>query len=244
MLKELVRVSCFRVRVRCPHRFSNGLWWCLLGGINDYGWVKKHHVNLPDFSFGRYASLLESLGGDCTARRHIDAVGTPQPFFLLMTPLDVAKLLGLVAFCELIGFASSLFMGGSIATWYVLLSKPSWTPPNWLFAPVWTTLYALMGVSLYLIFKSKSRIKSAALGLFGAQLFLNFLWSIVFFGQHLIFYSCFVIAGLWGALLLTILATRKVSKSASLVLLPYLVWVSVAACLNFSVLILNSPKPF
>ena len=153
---------------------------------------------------------------------------------------NLLKLLGLIGFCELVGFASSLFMGNSISNWYVLLNKPSWTPPNWLFAPVWTTLYALMGISLYLIVQSKSRIRSKALAIFGIQLLLNFLWTIVFFNQHLLFVSFAVILTLWIGILGTILITWKVSKYASLILIPYLGWVSIATLLNLSVLILNN----
>jgi tryptophan-rich sensory protein len=157
-----------------------------------------------------------------------------------MKALNVAKLLGFIGFCELVGFVSSLFMGNSVSTWYSFLNKPSWTPPNWLFAPVWITLYALMGVSLYLIFDSKKTSnRASALVAFSFQLFLNFLWSTVFFGQHLIFESFIIIVALWLALIVTIIVTRKVSKTSSLVLLPYLIWVSIAAVLNFSVLILN-----
>ena len=157
-----------------------------------------------------------------------------------MKPVNIAKLLGLIGFCELVGFVSSLFIGNSISNWYVLLNKPSWTPPNWLFAPVWTTLYALMGISLYLIVQSKSRIRSKALAIFGIQLLLNFLWTIVFFNQHLLFVSFAVILTLWIGILGTILITWKVSKYASLILIPYLGWVSIATLLNLSVLILNN----
>jgi translocator protein len=156
-----------------------------------------------------------------------------------MKPLNAIKLFGYVGFCELVGVVSSLFMGDSVSSWYVTLNRPSWTPPNWLFAPVWITLYALMGVSLYLIVSSRSKERSVALGAFSAQLFLNFLWSIVFFGQHLIFESYGVIVGLLLALLWFIVVTIKVSKSASLILVPYFVRVSIAAYLNFSILILN-----
>ena len=156
-----------------------------------------------------------------------------------MKHIDIPRLFGLVVLCEVIGFLSSLFMGNSVSTWYVLLNKPSWTPPNWLFAPVWITLYALMGVSLYFLVTSVNKNKNEALTFFGIQLFLNFSWSILFFGQHMIFAGLGIIVLLWIMILGTIWKSWAISKYASSVLFPYLVWVSIATYLNYSVLILN-----
>jgi len=107
------------------------------------------------------------------------------------------KLIACVIICQLAGIIGSLFTVSSITSWYVNLNKPFFTPPNWLFGPVWLTLYALMGISLYLILeKSKSKIK-IPLVIFFTQLFLNTMWSIMFFGFQLIFYGLIEIIIMW-----------------------------------------------
>jgi translocator protein len=163
-----------------------------------------------------------------------------------MKPINIVKLLGLIGFCELVGVFGSLFMGNSVSTWYSLLNKPSWTPPNWVFAPIWITLYALMGASLFLLWTSKvgwrswRKEKMYVIFLFAIQLTLNAAWSLVFFGQHQIFYGFVVIFALWFSILMLTLYSFPISKKAALLLAPYLVWVSIASFLNLSVLFLNS----
>jgi benzodiazapine receptor len=129
----------------------------------------------------------------------------------------------------------------AISTWYVALEKPPFTPPNWLFAPVWVTLYLLMGISAFVIWRRglESRQIKIALLVFLIQLALNALWSVVFFGLQSPFYGFIVIVALWIAILLTILRFFKISKVAGALLLPYILWVKFAMALNVSIWILN-----
>lgn len=148
------------------------------------------------------------------------------------------KIIGIilsVALCESIGIFGALFMGG-VSTWYATLPKPALNPPSWIFGPVWTILYALMGIAFYLIWSSpKSKFKNKAFALFGIQLFLNAIWSPIFFGAHSIGNALAVIVLLWAAIVMTIFIFQKVSKSAAWLLVPYIVWISFAIYLNFSI---------
>lgn len=139
------------------------------------------------------------------------------------------------------GFVGSVFTVPSIATWYAALAKPSFSPPNWLFFPVWTALYILMGIALGLVWSRGLKEKTAREGvmLFGTQLALNAVWSIAFFGMHAILGGLVIIVLLWAAILATILKFWKVSKTAGALMLPYLAWVSIASMLNLSIWLLN-----
>ncbi len=142
---------------------------------------------------------------------------------------------------QLVGTVGALFTFPSIASWYMLLEKPSFTPPDWLFGPVWSTLYVLMGISLFLVVRHAIKGSSIrAVQLFFLQLFLNLLWSIVFFGSHSIGGGLVVIITMWFLIVLTILKFAKISQTASLLLLPYLAWVTFATYLNFAIFMLNS----
>ncbi len=139
-----------------------------------------------------------------------------------------------------VGFLGSLFTTPSIGTWYATLNKPVFNPPNWIFAPVWTALFILMGLSLYFVWeKWKKKNGMNTFYIFGMQLSLNLLWSILFFGLHKPLYALIEIVILWIAIMMTILEFRKFSKTASLLLLPYLVWVTFATVLNFSIVLMN-----
>ena len=150
------------------------------------------------------------------------------------------KLSSLIILCEGIGFLGTFFTIPSITTWYAGLNKPSFNPPNWIFGPVWTILYLLMGVSLFFVLGKKlKKQKSPLLILFSVQLLLNFLWSVIFFGWHLPALALMDIVLLWISIALLIIDFWKFSKPASLMLAPYLLWVSFASILNLSVAILN-----
>lgn len=153
-------------------------------------------------------------------------------FFKLAIAIIVSQLAGVIG---------SVFTVSSIPTWYATLQKPSFNPPNWIFAPVWTLLFLLMGISLYLIWSRgfKNKETKIALFIFGSQLILNILWSIIFFGLHNPFWAFIEISILWLAILLTTISFYKISKTAAYLLLPYILWVSLAAVLNFSILIIN-----
>jgi translocator protein len=154
------------------------------------------------------------------------------------------KTLTLIAFivvCELAGILGSVFTMPSIPGWYAGLAKPAFNPPNWLFGPVWTLLYALMGLAAWLVYEKgiKSPDVKRALSVFAAQLILNALWSIVFFGAHMILGAAVVIILLWAMILLTSLLFRRISKPAAWLLVPYILWVSFASVLNVSLYLLN-----
>lgn len=153
----------------------------------------------------------------------------------------VSRLFLSVAVCLFIGFGGSLVTTPSISTWYTTLNKPSFNPPNWIFGPVWTTLFILMGIAAFLIWNEglKKKPVKNALAIFVVQLVLNFFWSLVFFGWHMPVLAFAEIIVLWIMILLTITKFRKLSKTASNLLIPYLAWVSFAAILNLSVAVLN-----
>jgi len=154
---------------------------------------------------------------------------------------NIFKFIFAVFVCELLGNIGSIFTVPAISGWYVTLQKPFFNPPNWIFAPVWTFLFFLMGVSLYLVLKKDLKEKEVRKGLiiFTIQFALNIGWSFLFFGLRNPFYAFFEIIILWIAILLTILQFRKIEKVSSYLLLPYLIWVTFAAILNFSVWQLN-----
>jgi len=146
-----------------------------------------------------------------------------------------------ILICELAGLIGSLFTTPSIPGWYAGLIKPAFNPPNWLFGPVWITLYALMGLAAWLVYDKGVRRADVkrALFVFVAQLILNVLWSIMFFGAHQILGAFVIIVALWILILGTILRFLKISKAAAYLLVPYLLWVGFATVLNVSLYILN-----
>ncbi len=154
---------------------------------------------------------------------------------------NFSKLLISTVGCLAIGFLGSIATTPAIPTWYSTLNKPSFNPPNWIFAPVWTTLYVLMGISLYLIWKKgfKNKENKMAIQVFLIQLGLNLIWSFLFFGFQNPLLAFFEIIILWGAILLTIIKFYKISKISAYLLLPYILWVSFASFLNLFIVILN-----
>lgn len=147
------------------------------------------------------------------------------------------KLAVTIVICQMAGIIGSVFTAPNVGGWYADIAKPWFTPPGWLFAPAWTTLFVLMGISLYLAYENKAKI---GLYLFGVQLSLNVLWSALFFGMQNPFLAFAEIVMLWFAILATILAFYKSSKKAAYLLVPYLAWVTFASVLNYSVWMLNA----
>jgi benzodiazapine receptor len=141
------------------------------------------------------------------------------------------------------GGIGSLFTFKAIANWYAGLKKPPHTPPNRVFGPVWTTLYILMGISVFLVWQNGFAIPGALLAftLFWIQLLLNALWSIIFFGMKSKGGGVITIIVLWLLILATIIASFGVSGWAGALLIPYIVWVSIASYLNIGVWLLNKP---
>jgi benzodiazapine receptor len=152
---------------------------------------------------------------------------------------DLVKLIASLVLCQIAGGIGALFTTPAIPTWYATLKKPFFSPPNWVFGPVWTILYLLMGFSLYLIWVSPAKNKENAYTFFGIQLALNTLWSSVFFGSRSPFWGFVVILALAAFIFLTIVEFRKISKKAAVLLYPYLAWVAFASVLNFAVFLLN-----
>jgi len=124
--------------------------------------------------------------------------------------------------------------------WFVALAKPSWQPPNYLFGPVWSLLYLLMGVSLFFILRTpNSSARNKAIAVFSSQLALNFLWSIIFFKFHNPGLALTEIVLMWAMILWMIISFYRIDKTAALIQLPYIAWVSFATILNAAIFYLN-----
>ena len=152
------------------------------------------------------------------------------------------KLIVSITICLFAGFLGSFFTIPAIPTWYATLAKPSFAPPNWLFFPVWTILFVMMGISLYLVWRKGlegQQIKKA-LVIFAVQLILNVLWSAAFFGLRSPLSGLIEISILWISIAFTIMIFMKISRTAGLLLIPYIIWVSFAAILNFMIWRLNN----
>ena len=174
---------------------------------------------------------------------------------------NLLKFFASIIICELAGVIGAIFTTPQINFWYKGLNKPSFNPPSWIFGPVWTTLFVLMGISLYIVWSKKFEPKNVgkakawnafsqklATGslrkiniilIFVVQLLLNILWSIIFFGAHSVGVAFFELLALWFAIVFTIVNFYRVSKTAAWLLLPYILWVSFAGFLNFSIWIIN-----
>lgn len=140
---------------------------------------------------------------------------------------------------ESVGLVAARATAASVRDWYPTLRKPPWTPPNWLFAPVWTIMYALIGIGAYVVFTSGSDGRVLALSVFGVQLALNAGWSIVFFGLRSVVGGLVEIAFLWSSVAATMLLFFRIEELAGWLIAPYLAWVSFAAALNLRVWQLN-----
>lgn len=153
--------------------------------------------------------------------------------------MKILKLIASIIISLAAGGIGAIFSASAIPTWYATLAKPSFNPPNWLFGPAWTIFYLLMGISVYLVWTSAVQNKKIAYLAFFIQLILNALWSAIFFGFHALGLALGEIIILWLAIGWTIIAFNKISKTASCLLIPYILWVTFAAILNFAVYRLN-----
>ncbi len=140
-----------------------------------------------------------------------------------------------------VGITAGLFTRPEIDSWFTTLNKPWFNPPNWLFGPVWTTLYILMGIALWIVWKSDAAepVKKMAIYLFAIQLVLNFFWSLIFFNQHQLGWAFAELVLLWLFILATIFAFGRISPMAAWLMVPYISWVSFAGILNFTIWRLN-----
>jgi len=155
--------------------------------------------------------------------------------------MDILKLIISIIICQLAGLIGYLFTRPAIPTWYASLRKPFFTPPDWVFGPVWIILYILMGIAASLVWQKNLEQKQTrnALILFGAQLILNAFWPFVFFGLKSPLAGLIAISILAGAILLTIQRFSGVSRTAGILLIPYFIWVSFASGLNLSIYAIN-----
>lgn len=155
--------------------------------------------------------------------------------------MNYKRLIISLALPQLAGIIGSLFTTPAISTWYATLQRPSFSPPNWLFGPVWITLYILMGISVYLIWQKVEKNKTArgALWLFWIHLFFNAIWSIIFFGLQNLGMAFINIIIIWLLIVALVIKFWKINCWASYLLIPYLLWVSFASVLNYFIWYLN-----
>jgi translocator protein len=158
-----------------------------------------------------------------------------------MSKGNILKLVISLALPLSVGFMGSIFTRDSINDgWYAALNQPSFNPPNYVFGPVWTVLYLLMGVSLYMVWKAvPGRKRAYALGVFAVQLLLNFLWSLIFFYFKDIEIALADIVGLWLSIVIMISMFYRISPLAAKLNIPYLLWVTFATVLNVAYSVLN-----
>lgn len=191
-----------------------------------------------------FASLFvfyEALAGWCIYYQLIGKSSCPldQTADKDTSPNKITKLLICLFLCWTVEFTAAWFTQESVATWYPLLEKPWWTPPNFAFPVAWTILYTMMGVSLWLVWIKPEGGKTSAYVAFGIQLLLNFVWSFLFFYLRDPFYAFVDIILLMAAIAATIGFFWKHSPLAGMLLFPYIIWVAFASTLNLYILLLN-----
>jgi tryptophan-rich sensory protein len=154
--------------------------------------------------------------------------------------MRIASLILCILLCQAAGLLGARWTVSEIPTWYATLRKPSFQPPNWIFGPVWTTLYLLMAIAAWLITQSPaSSLRTVAVALFSVQLVLNFLWTPIFFGRHAIRWGLADIVFLWLFVAATILVFSRIRASAAWLMSPYWAWVTFATVLNAAIVRLN-----
>lgn len=161
----------------------------------------------------------------------------------IASPQQRHKIAGItlsILIAQAAGIIGSLFTASSVQTWYATLTLPTWNPPSFIFGPVWITLYTLMGIAAYLVWKKKkATLRKQALSFYAAQLALNALWSIIFFGMKNPGLAFFELCVLLAAIYITTYLFWKSNKWAGILMLPYVAWASFAAFLNFTIWQLN-----
>ena len=157
-----------------------------------------------------------------------------------MKAVNIVKLLISIILPLAIGAIAGIFTAKAIPEWYATLNQPSFNPPNWIFGPVWTTLYLIMGISFFLIWKLESgKARNQAIVIFLVQLLLNFSWSFFFFYFKMILLALIVIVVLWSTIVLMLTRFYKLKPLAAYLNIPYLLWVSFATVLNAAYFFLN-----
>jgi translocator protein len=157
-----------------------------------------------------------------------------------MKASNIITIIICIALPLIVGSISGIATSGNITTWYATLNKPVFNPPNYLFGPVWTALYLIMGISLFMIWKSPSGdARNYALAIFCVQLVLNFTWSFIFFHFKQTGWAFFEIILVWISVLVMIIIFQRINKTAALLQIPYLLWVTFASVLNGAIWWLN-----
>jgi benzodiazapine receptor len=162
-----------------------------------------------------------------------------------ITNQSYPKLIAAILFCLIVGSLGSFVTTTGPGSWYTALEKPFFAPPNWVFAPMWVTLFVLMGIALYLVWESSTENRDVriALGIFGVQFAFNVIWSFLFFGLRSPLLGLIDILLLWVMIAATIWAFYRVKKSAAYLLIPYIAWVSLASALNGAIYYLSIVNP-
>ena len=175
--------------------------------------------------------------GIANAAHHSDETVTPWRPTVLR---QVVWLIGCITVCLAVAGVGAAATATSVNGWYQTLNKPSWNPPDWLFGPVWTTLFVMMGVAAWLAWRRDGWLSArTAMIWFGIQLALNMLWSVLFFGLQSPGLAFAEILVLWMAIVATVLAICERTVGGALLLTPYLAWTTFAAVLNFTIWRLN-----
>lgn len=157
-----------------------------------------------------------------------------------MSMSNIVKLIVSLIIPLSVGAVAGMFTSQAVPNWYASLNRPSFSPPNWVFGPVWTTLYILLGTSFFLIWKENpSQQRSLAIKVFAIQMFLNFAWSFIFFYFNMIGFALLEIILLWISIAVTIFLFYKIKPIAAYLNIPYLLWVSFATILNAGYYFLN-----
>lgn len=157
-----------------------------------------------------------------------------------MKKSNITKLIISILIPLALGAIAGRFTAQAVPEWYASLSRPSFNPPIWIFGPVWTVLYILLGISLYLIWRQNpDKERNNALRIFSLQMFLNFIWSFVFFYFNYIGLALIIIIGLWLSIVFMLISFYKLKPLATYINIPYLLWVTFASVLNAGYFILN-----
>jgi translocator protein len=162
-----------------------------------------------------------------------------QQFNKSMQTKKTLVLIACIIGCIVIGSLPSVISTDALRTWYPNISKPSWNPPNYLFGPVWSILFTMMGIALWQIIYSEHALRKHALTVFVIQFALNLIWTILFFAMQSPGLAFIEIIIFWMSILYTIILFMRIKKSAGLLLVPYACWVGFAAVLNCTIWWLN-----
>jgi translocator protein len=195
-------------------------------------------IGSGSLSFEMIRALVERLPAMIAPRHRPCSGNNGEKTMRNWNPLAVLVLF--IAVCFAVAGSGSVFTTGSVREWYPMLRSPSWTPPSWLFGPVWTILYLMMAIAAWLVWRRRGLVDvRSSLGLFAFQLILNAAWSPLFFGLKNPLAGLLDIIPLWAAILATLISFWKIAPAAGVLLIPYWFWVSFATALNFAIWKMN-----